>query len=115
MAFWKEELECFMMPREGVEQYIDCLVDEDVRIHEEDRTGPSFSMNENEDLFTCLLSEPSCDLVCIISIVFSEILLLSRQCFPRIANTLGTDQYWILDPAAFCHSTSPGAHCLKTT
>ena len=53
---WKQELEYFMMPGEGVEQYIDCLVDEDVRIHEEDRTGPPFSMNENEDVFTRLLS-----------------------------------------------------------
>jgi hypothetical protein len=31
-------------------------VDEDLRIYVQDRTVPSFSMNEKDDLFTCLLS-----------------------------------------------------------
>ena len=31
-------------------------MDEDLRIYVQDRTVPSFPMNEKEDLFTCLLS-----------------------------------------------------------
>ncbi len=43
-----------MILGEGLKQYIDCLVDEDVRIYEQDSTGPPFSMDENEALFICL-------------------------------------------------------------